>query len=92
MQVNDVLSMSLLETGKVTMETEHFNLREAVQATMKMVSLPDSALGKRFIAKLNDLPTEEVEGDRKKLTQVLLNLVRILHSRTRERLTDSTDV
>ena len=69
--------MSLLETGKVTVETEQFNLRDAVQATMKMVSLGDAAIGKRFDTSMLDLPAEDVEGDRKKLTQVLLNLVRV---------------
>jgi CheY-like chemotaxis protein len=73
--INDILDFSKIEQGKMTLEKMKFNLREGVNEAITL--LKPIANKKRLYLKQivkPDVP-EMVIGDKKRLVQVLLNLI-----------------
>ena len=73
--VNDVLNLSELEAGKVVMQKENFNLSEVLDIITERYS--PEAENKKLKLNLNR-PKEDLtlNSDRRRITQVLSNLVR----------------
>ena len=73
--INDILDMSRIESGKVELLQEPFDLRnlEDRLQTMFAAKTQDAGLDFQIVAAL--LPTSTVVGDELRLSQVLVNLV-----------------
>ena len=73
--LNDVLDMSSIESGKLTLVKEPFNLKELLQS-LKTVYF-QQALSKKidFSLEITQLQQEWVVGDRVRVNQILFNLV-----------------
>ncbi len=73
--INDVLDLSKIEAGKVTLERARFSLRDVVHGVLRTVAVQAHANGVELIADVAaDVPDEHI-GDAARLRQVLLNLV-----------------
>jgi signal transduction histidine kinase/CheY-like chemotaxis protein len=73
--INDVLSISKIEAGRLTLNDQPFDLRRMLQGLEEMISVRAQAKALRLVFDLEpDLPTI-VQGDEGKLRQVLLNLL-----------------
>jgi signal transduction histidine kinase/HAMP domain-containing protein len=72
--INDVLDLSKIEAGQLTLSLEDYSIGDVVQNVVTVVE--PLATEKSLALKIelpNDLPT--AHGDQRRLTQVLLNLV-----------------
>jgi cell cycle sensor histidine kinase DivJ len=72
--INDVLDMSKIEADRYELALEEFDVREPVQAALRLVRLQADEAG---VALRGVLPTDEllVEADRRAIRQTVLNLV-----------------
>jgi signal transduction histidine kinase len=72
--INDILDISKIEAGKITLNDEVFDLSAFVRGSLPSVSLLAAARGVSLVLDLAaDLPA--VRGDEARLRQVLLNLL-----------------
>ncbi len=72
--INDILDVSKIEAGKLSMEIREFDLREVVLDTLKGLKVPASAKGLSLVCNVEpDVPTL-VQGDPGRLRQILVNL------------------
>jgi signal transduction histidine kinase len=72
--INDVLDLSKIEAGRVTLSIHEYSMREVVQAVF--TAMQPLAAGKNLALKIVvplDLPSGK--GDQRRLIQVLMNLV-----------------
>src|SRR5258708_4534619 len=73
--LNDILDFSKIEAGKLDMETIAFNLRDALDDTMKTVSFRAHQKGLELVCHvLPDVP-DALQGDPTRLRQIVLNLL-----------------
>lgn len=72
--INDILEMSRLESGKVTLENNHFNLKKCLQDCADIFRSQAEQENKSFSEDFQ-VETEEVYGDSIRLTQILNNLL-----------------
>lgn len=72
--INDILEVSRLESGKVTLENSHFNLKKCIGDCAELFRSQAEQEGKSFSEEF-DLRTGEVYGDSFRLTQILNNLL-----------------
>lgn len=73
--LEDMLSFSRIEAGKLDLQFQPFALRQALEDMLSLLSVPAQAKG---IALVNELSSELpafVVGDRGKLNQLLLNII-----------------
>ncbi len=73
--INDILDMSKIESGKLTLHMEQMSLQEAMQGIVNIVQPQVNAKGQRFDVYIYDIPTEHVYCDSVRLNQILLNLL-----------------
>jgi signal transduction histidine kinase/ActR/RegA family two-component response regulator len=73
--VNDILDISKIESGSLTLQNSPFNLREAIYEVMELNR--NSAIDKdiRFCFTFDDQLDEYVKGDSVRLAQIINNLV-----------------
>lgn len=72
--LDDLLDYSRMEAGRFELDDEPFNLRETLDATMKTLSLRAHEKGLELLYKIdNDVPLQ-LDGDGKRLRQVITNL------------------
>jgi two-component system, NtrC family, sensor kinase len=72
--INDVLDLSKVEAGQVELEVASFSLREALERGVVMVREPASQRGVAFALELAP-DVDLVEGDERRLRQVVFNLL-----------------
>jgi len=73
--VNDILDFSKIEAGRIDLEAIDFNLREALETKLKMLSARADEKNLRLLCEVaGDVP-KMVRGDSHRLCQVVLNLV-----------------
>ncbi|WP_228056943.1 PAS domain S-box protein [Tychonema sp. LEGE 07203] len=73
--INDVLSMSKIEAGQITLNQSRFNLYNLLSSLREMLQLKANSKGLRLIFEdTGDLP-QYIETDEAKLRQVLINLL-----------------
>ncbi|MDV2999009.1 MAG: Sensor histidine kinase RcsC [Chroococcopsis gigantea SAG 12.99] len=73
--INDVLEMSKIEAGRITLNESDFALLEMLNSLQRMLSLKAQGKGIELVVQLGaDLP-DYIHGDESKLRQVLLNLL-----------------
>ena len=73
--INDVLSISKIEAGKLTLNEETFHLTNLLQGLEEMIRARAQAKGLRLVVDLAPEIPEHVRGDEGKLRQVLVNLL-----------------
>jgi len=73
--VNDILDFSKIAAGKLELESIDFNLREGLQATVRMVSFQAQQKGLALSCDVKSEVPVRVRGDLLRLRQVILNLL-----------------
>ena len=72
--INDVLDMSKIESGKMTLSMDQVSLREVMESIVDIVQPQMSMKQQHFNVSIHDVSTESVFCDSVRLNQVLLNL------------------
>ena len=73
--INDVLDMSKIESGKMTLNMDQVSLREVVEGIVSICQPQVKAKQQQFDVFIHDICAEEVLCDSVRLNQVLLNLL-----------------
>ncbi len=73
--INDVLDMSKIESGKMTLHVAPTSLREAMESLVNIVQPQARAKNQKFHAAAYEILTENVCCDSVRLNQVLINLL-----------------
>lgn len=73
--INDILDMSKIESGKMTLNLEPISLREVMDNIVNIVQPQVKAKKQQFDVFIHDISTEEVCSDSVRLNQVMLNLL-----------------
>lgn len=73
--INDVLDLSKIESGKMTLSYSNVSLREVVEGIVGIVQPQARAKKQSFDVKIENIETEEIICDGVRLNQVLLNLL-----------------
>lgn len=72
--INDVLDMSKIESGKLTLNMNRLSLRETMDAIVNIIRLQVKEKHQHFDIFIRNIQTEEVNCDGVRLNQILLNL------------------
>jgi signal transduction histidine kinase/DNA-binding response OmpR family regulator len=72
--VNDVLDLSKIEAGKITMEEIDFSLRDCIEQVHQLLKLKAEEKSLLFHAIVDDVIPDILIGDPTRLKQVLINL------------------
>ncbi len=73
--INDVLDMSKIESGKMTLTVERISLREVVESIVGIVQTQVKGKGQHFNVHIDNIVAEDVYCDSVRLNQVLMNLL-----------------
>ena len=73
--INDVLEMANIESGKIAINSNNFNLYSFVQTLIDIFSLNAEKKGLKVILEMGENVPEYIETDEMKLRQVLINLL-----------------
>ena len=73
--INDVLDMSKIESGKMTLNIDQVSLREVMDSLVSIVQPQVRSKRQRFDVCIHDISTENVCCDSVRLNQVLLNIL-----------------
>ena len=73
--INDVLDMSKIESGKLTLSMEQLSLREVMDSIVGIVQPQVRAKHQQFDVFIHDITAENVCCDSVRLNQVLLNIL-----------------
>ena len=73
--INDVLDMSKIESGKMTLNMDQVSLREAMDGIVSIVQPQVKAKSQSFDVRIHDISAENVCCDSVRLNQILLNLL-----------------
>ncbi|MDE7245791.1 MAG: response regulator [Oscillospiraceae bacterium] len=73
--INDVLDMSKIESGKMTLNMDQASLREIMDSIVNIVQPQVKAKRQQFNISIHDISTENVCCDSVRLNQVLINLL-----------------
>lgn len=73
--INDVLDMSKIESGKLTLNMDQVSLREVVESIVSIVQPQVKAKNQQFDVFIHDIESEDVYCDSVRLNQVLLNFL-----------------
>ena len=73
--INDVLDMSKIESGKLTLTTEQISLKEVVEGIVNIMQPQVKTKKQTFDIHIENILTENVWCDGVRLNQVLLNLL-----------------
>ena len=73
--INDVLDMSKIEEGKLTIAREPFYLQQVLESVTAIIFPQAVARGVDFHTSLQDVTEEELAGDAVRVSQILLNLM-----------------
>jgi len=73
--INQVLDLSKIESGKMSLEETHFELRSLVESTKSILDYTAKAKGLRLIVSIADGIPDHLLGDPLRLRQIMLNLL-----------------
>ena len=73
--INDVLDMSKIESGKLTLNSDLFSLRETMDSIVSIVQPQIKARKQSFSILIRNIRSENIVADSVRLNQVLLNLL-----------------
>ena len=72
--INDILDMSKIESGKMTLNYENFSMEQLVDGIMEIIR-PQALAKKQTLETVVQVKNHELLGDTLRLNQVLLNLL-----------------
>ncbi len=73
--INDVLDMSKIESGKVTLSDEPFSIADMVESIVTIIRQQAKSRHQTFQVHIMDIRHEEVIGDTLRLRQIFLNIL-----------------
>ncbi len=73
--INDILDMSKIESGKMTLSMEQVSLRESMESIVSIVQPQVKAKEQQFDIFISNIIAEDVYCDSVRLNQVLINLL-----------------
>lgn len=73
--INDILDMSKIESGKMTLNMEQISLREVMDSIVSIVQPQIKSKSQHFDVFINDIINEDVYCDSVRINQVLINLL-----------------
>lgn len=73
--LNDILDMSRIESGKIELENEIFNLTEILDRVYAIFQQKAEDSGVEFCIKKEGLSVDTVVGDNLRISQVIINLI-----------------
>lgn len=73
--INDVLDMSKIESGKMTLSMSEISLREVMEAIVSIVQPQVRSKKQKFDVFIYDIETENVYCDSVRLNQIIINLL-----------------
>lgn len=73
--INDVLDMSKIESGKMTLNVEMVSLREVMDSIVNIVQPQVKSKNQKFNISIFDITSENVHCDSVRLNQVIINLL-----------------
>ncbi len=73
--INDVLDMSKIESGKLTLSVDRVSLREVMESIVSIIQPQVKAKNQQFDIFIHDVEVENVYCDSVRLNQILLNLL-----------------
>lgn len=73
--INDVLDMSKIESGKMTLNVDQVSLKEVMDSIVSIVQPQVKAKQQKFDVSIHDIHTENVCCDSVRFNQILLNLL-----------------
>lgn len=73
--INDVLDMSKIESGKMTLSSSQVSLKEIVEEIVSIIQPQVKAKNQNFEVHIDKIETEEIVCDNVRLNQVLINLM-----------------
>ena len=73
--INDVLDMSKIESGKVTLTEEPFTMTEMIDSILTIIQGQVSGRGQRLDVRVAEIRHGQVVGDALRLRQVLVNIL-----------------
>lgn len=73
--INEVLDMSRIESGKVSLTESAFNLSDTIESLLTVFHSQMDAKGLEFSASIAKLEHEDVIGDEQRLQQIFMNIM-----------------
>ena len=73
--INDILDFSKIEAGKLDLQNVPFDVRDCVNATLKMLSFRAQEKGLELACRVDESVPEKAVGDPGRLRQILVNLL-----------------
>ena len=73
--INDVLELSKIEAGKIVLQKDDFNLQEMLKDLKEMFALKAETQNITLVFEVADSIPQSVNSDRKKIRQILINLL-----------------
>jgi signal transduction histidine kinase/CheY-like chemotaxis protein len=73
--INSVLDMSKIESGKITLCEEEFNISDSVEGLAALFHAPIKENNQRLKVNVNGVTHENVIGDSQRLLQILVNIM-----------------
>ncbi|MDO5147351.1 MAG: transporter substrate-binding domain-containing protein [Eubacteriales bacterium] len=73
--INEVLDMSKIESGKVTLTEEEFNLANLLDNLVELIQPGIKAKGHELIVRIHNIAHEDVIGDSLRIQQAFVNIV-----------------
>jgi len=73
--INDILDMSKIESGKMTLSMERVSLREVIESIVSIVQPLVKSKNQNFDVFIEDVVAENIWCDSMRLSQVMLNLL-----------------
>ncbi len=73
--VNDILDFSRIESGKVTLQADHFDLHQLLEATTRAMRVQADAKGLELAMDIAEDVPRYIQGDSGRLRQILNNLL-----------------
>ena len=73
--INDVLDMSKIESGKMTLNMDQVSLREVMDSMVNIIQPQIKSKHQQFHISIYDITTEDVCCDSVRLNQILLNIL-----------------
>ncbi|HEY9646166.1 MAG TPA: ATP-binding protein [Chroococcidiopsis sp.] len=73
--INDILALSQMEAGQITLEETHFDLRELLQSLELILRHRSHAKGLKFEIEIAEAVPRYIAADIAKLRQILINLL-----------------
>ncbi|HYF68223.1 MAG TPA: response regulator [Ohtaekwangia sp.] len=73
--INDVLDLSKIQSGKMTIEKHEFNIVEFITGILNVLRPKAEEKGLRLISKIDPLIPSVIRGDAVRLNQILTNLI-----------------